>query len=292
MTYKNGTLDCMEFADYDEACIFQCPARCQQAYKDGKTDDSCSKYTYLNDCYLPCPNFCNTSYMAGETKEECEKYSDIEKCYLPCPTTCTQAFQDQVEDPSCEQYSNVPSCYYTPCEATCQASAGRKDECSGICLKYKGNENCCYNKPTCPSQCMKAYKDRVTLEECRQYETEYENCFYEPCPQFCQDSVKRNETNEACREYLGDSKCYLPSGNCPNECQQKALWGECPAACKEYMGNPDCCAPTCPPKCTNKRRGSCEATGIEECGGIPGCCAEHFDQVFGVGVYLPPPEGN
>lgn len=39
-------------------------------------------------------------------------------------------------------------------------------------------------------------------------------------------------------------------------------------------------------------RGSCEATGTEECGGIPGCCPEHFDQVFGAGVYLPPPEGN
>jgi len=289
MTYKNGTLDCMDFDD--EACFFQCPARCQQAYRNGETDDTCSKYTYLNDCYRPCPTICETAYMAGETEPECEKYSDREKCYLPCPTKCTQAFENQVEDPSCEQYSNVPSCYYTPCEASCQASAGRKDECSGICLKYKGNANCCYNKPTCPSQCTKAYRDKVTLEECRQYETVYENCFYEPCPQSCQDSVKRGETNEACREYLGDTQCYI-NGDCPDECQQKSLWGECPAQCKEYMGNPDCCAPTCPPKCTNKRRGSCEATGTEECGGIPGCCPEHFDQVFGAGVYLPPPEGN
>merc|ERR1712080_612293 len=95
--------------------------------------------------------------------------------------------------------------------------------------------------------------------------TVYENCFYEPCPQSCQDSVKRGETNEACREYLGDTQCYI-NGDCPDECQQKALWGECPAACKEYMGNPDCCAPSCPPKCTNRRRGSCEATGVEEWG--------------------------
>merc|ERR1712037_45276 len=126
---------------------------------NGKTDDSCSKYTYLDNCYLPCPRDCEIAYKMGETEPECEKYSDREKCYLPCPDKCTKAFQDQVEDPSCEQYSNVPSCYYTPCEASCQAAAGRKDECSGICLKYEGNANCCYNKPTCPTQCMKAYKE-------------------------------------------------------------------------------------------------------------------------------------
>jgi len=165
----------------------------------------------------------------------------------------------------------------------------RNDECSGICLKYEGNPNCC--RPTCPSQCMKAYKDKVTLEECRQYELEYENCFYEACPQYCRDSVARGEQNDDCKQYLGDTQCYIRT-DCPNECQQKALWGECPAQCKEFMGNPDCCAPTCPAKCTNKRRGSCEASGAEECGGIPGCCPEHFDQVFGAGVYLPPPANN
>ena len=100
---------------------------------------------------------------------------------------------------------------------------------------------------------MRAYKDKVTLEECRQYELEYENCFYEACPQYCRDSVARGEQNDDCKQYLGDTQCYIRT-DCPNECQQKALWGECPAQCKEFMGNPDCCAPTCPAKCTNKRR--------------------------------------
>ena len=36
-----------------------------------------------------------------------------------------------------------------------------------------------------------------------------------------------------------------------------------------------------------RRRKECSAGGIPECDNIPGCCAEHFDVVYGVGVYLP-----
>ena len=53
-----------------------------------------------------------------------------------------------------------------------------------------------------------------------------------------------------------------------------------------YEGDPDCCAPTCPAKCTNKRRSECSAGGVRECDGIPGCCPELFDVVFGAGVFL------
>ena len=35
-----------------------------------------------------------------------------------------------------------------------------------------------------------------------------------------------------------------------------------------------------------RRRKECSAGGVSECDGIPGCCPEHFDLVFGAGVYL------
>ena len=35
-----------------------------------------------------------------------------------------------------------------------------------------------------------------------------------------------------------------------------------------------------------RRRKECGAGGVAECDGIPGCCPEHFDIVFGAGVYL------
>ena len=41
-----------------------------------------------------------------------------------------------------------------------------------------------------------------------------------------------------------------------------------------------------------RRRKECSAGGIPECDNIPGCCAEHFDVVYGVGVYLPQTSGS
>ena len=35
-----------------------------------------------------------------------------------------------------------------------------------------------------------------------------------------------------------------------------------------------------------RRRKECSAGGVNECDGIAGCCPEHFDIVFGAGVYL------
>ena len=88
---------------------------------------------------------------------------------------------------------------------------------------------------------------------------------------------------------MRDSCVCCRSGMCSADCQEKSFWGECPKRCKEFEGDPDCCAPTCPAKCTNRRRGECGAGGVPECDGIPGCCPEHFDIVFGAGVYLPAP---
>lgn len=91
--------------------------------------------------------------------------------------------------------------------------------------------------------------------------------------------------------------CYKYKGACSEHCRESSKWGECPKECKKHQGDPDCCAPDCPFKCTNKRRNECSALGVNECGGIPGCCPEKFDSVFGavtfggaepVRGYLPP----
>jgi len=291
MTYVNGTLDCADFAD--ESCFFQCPDRCTQAYRDGESDESCAKYdSYLDKCYRPCPTSCEMAYKAGETDPSCEQYSDREKCYLPCPTKCSQDFSREVENPDCAQYSSVENCYYTPCESECQDCAREETTCPRTCEKYRGNSKCFYEKPECPAKCRSAFKSRQTDDSCKQYQNDFEMCYYTPCEEECLVSASRNENNPNCKQYVGNPICYIPDSTCPAECQQKALWGECPRQCKEYMGNPDCCAPTCPAKCTNKRRGECGAGGVPECDGIAGCCPEHFNEVFGAGVYLPPPADN
>ena len=121
------------------------------------------------------------------------------------------------------------------------------------------------------------------------------------------EAAARGECLPECKQYAGNPKCCRfvtdddvcsrprdicvcsRSGMCSADCQEKSFWGECPKRCKEFEGDPDCCAPTCPAKCTNRRRGECGAGGVPECDGIPGCCPEHFDIVFGAGVYLPAP---
>ena len=107
---------------------------------------------------------------------------------------------------------------------------------------------------TCPSDCAQAFRSRETLAKCKQYKDEYDNCYYEKCSEECRSSASRGETNPDCRQHLGDRECYVPPSTCPVECQKDAALGFCSSKCKQFEGNPDCCAPTCPAKCTNKRR--------------------------------------
>jgi len=316
-TYKNATID-LDCADFeDQSCYFECPASCRDAARRGETRPDCEKYAYLDTpdelCYKPppcsqkcldaakreqcpreceqfkgdseccfeCPRNCKDAFLQGETNDQCKKYSYLEECYKECPVKCEKAFKDEITESSCAQYKDVPGCYYTPCPQSCQDAADRK-QCPRECEKYEGNQKCCNG---CPSECSQAFGQRKTVEKCRKYSMEFEQCFYEECPRKCMDSAKKGECPSECEQYAGNPNCCIRS-DCPLECQEKSLWGECPAQCKEYAGNPDCCAATCPPKCTNKRRKECSAGGVSECDGIPGCCPEKFDVVFGYGVYL------
>jgi len=312
-TYKNTTID-LDCADFnDKSCYFECPARCSAAVRRGETRADCAKYSYLDNCYLPppcpqkcldaakneqcpreceeykgdaeccfeCPRSCKQSYDNGESNAECEKYSYLPECYRDCPTKCEKAFKDERTESSCAQYQDVPGCYYTPCPQTCQDAADRQ-ECPRECERYEGNKKCCNG---CPRECTSAFFQKRTVEKCRKYNMEFDECFYEECPRKCMDAAKSGKCPSDCEKYAGNPKCCIRS-DCPIECQEKSLWGECPAQCKEFAGNPDCCAPTCPAKCTNRRRKECSVGGVTECDGIPGCCPEKFDVVFGVGVYL------
>ena len=96
-----------------------------------------------------------------------------------------------------------------------------------------------------------------------------------------------------CYKYKGDGTRSV----CSEYCRESSKWGECPKECKKHKGDPDCCAPECPSKCTNKRRNECSARGVSECDGIPGCCPEKFDSIYGAVTfggaepargYLPP----
>ena len=313
-TYKNATID-LDCADFeDKSCYFECPARCADAFQRGETRPDCQKYaSYLENCYKPppcsqrcldaakreqcpseceqfkgdskccfeCPQNCKDSYTNGDSNEQCKKYLYLPQCYRECPTKCEEAFKAGRTDSSCARYDDIPGCYYTPCPQSCMDAAQRK-QCPRECEKYEGNRQCCNG---CPSECKSAFSQRRTVEKCRKYNMEFEQCFYEECPKKCMDAAKSGKCPSDCEQYAGNPNCCIRS-DCPLECQEKSLWGECPAQCKEFAGNPDCCAATCPAKCSNRRRKECSAGGVAECDGIPGCCPEKFDVVFGFGVYL------
>jgi len=290
-TYTNTTidLDCRDFDD--KSCYFECPLNCRKSVNEGKTNEDCEKYTYLKDCYKPppcsskciraakdkqcpadckiyegddeccyqCPVKCRNDVNNGITNPDCKQYAYLgPQCYKPCPARCEAAFQQKKTDPFCKDYQDQPNCYYTPCNSVCLTAAA-KGTCPASCEQYRGDDTCCSG---CPEECQRAFKNRIPLAKCKAYETKYSKCYFKPIT------------------------------GCPPECIEKSRWGECPAQCKAYEGNPDCCAPTCPAKCTNKRRGECSASGVSECNGIPGCCPEKFDVVFGAGVYLENGEGD
>jgi len=75
--------------------------------------------------------------------------------------------------------------------------------------------------------------------------------------------------------------CYTVKNSCSKECSKAAKAGKCLQECRKHSGNPACCAPTCPVKCTSNRQGECSDAGVEECGGIPGCCPDRYDLVLG-----------
>jgi len=312
-TFTNSTidLDCADFSDPE--CYFECPSRCRQAFNNGETRDDCKKYSYLPQCYkeppcpqtcldaaakeqcpsqceqfkgtkeccFECPTKCKEAYDDGESDESCKKYNYLPECYRECPTKCENSFKNQVVDRECERYASVPGCYYTPCSQTCMTEAAA-DKCPRQCERFEGNRACCGG---CPRECKNAFNQKRTLEKCRKYNMEFDNCFYEECPSKCMTAAAKGECPSECEQYAGNPKCCIRS-DCPLDCQEKSLWGECPKKCKEFAGNPDCCAATCPAKCTNRRRKECSAGGVNECDGIAGCCPEHFDIVFGAGVYL------
>jgi hypothetical protein len=198
MTYVNASapLDCGSFSD--ESCYFKCPAKCEAAYRNGESLASCSKYTYPPNCYRPCPTQCEAAYRAGETEPACEQYSSVDSCYLPCPTKCSSAFDQEVTEPSCAQYSRVPSCYYTPCEETCQAAAGREEQCGGSCKQYAGNPKCCFE---CPADCQAAYGRGETDASCQKYDY-LTICYYEPrCPDDCSKAFNSKRTLAKCEQY-------------------------------------------------------------------------------------------
>ena len=211
-------------------------------------------------CYVAeCDDECKEAASKGECLPQCEQFRGNDKCCAPCPTACLSA-------------------------------AAARQQCSSQCQRYSGNSKCCFSetaKPTttrrttrpsrprpstrrpsptprpsaspvvaetCPSDCAEAFRRRETLAKCKQFKDEYKDCYYEKCSEECKTSASRGETNPNCRKHLGDKECYVPPSTCPVECQKDAALGFCSSKCKQFEGNPDCCAPTCPAKCTNKRR--------------------------------------
>ena len=109
----------------------------------------------------------------------------------------------------------------------------------------------------------------------------------------CKDAAKRKQCAAGCEKWNRQDCCY---SDCPSDCIEKARWGECPKKCAKFKDDPKCCAPKCPAKCTNKRSAlwkisgtseKCRSEGVPECGGIKGCCPEHYDVLFGAVAFDP-----
>ena len=46
----------------------------------------------------------------------------------------------------------------------------------------------------------------------------------------------------------------LPLPPCPIPCQSHFTWSSCPSSCSLYQAKDNCCLPTCPAKCTRRRK--------------------------------------
>jgi len=83
---------------------------------------------------------------------------------------------------------------------------------------------------------------------------------------------------------------------CCDKCPTWDIEWYCPAAetkniqpiCKDNLDLnkcPECPCPErpkkCPPKCTCKRRCEGGASGVRECDMVPGCCPQHFNELYG-----------
>ena len=195
-------------------------------------------------CYVPqCDNECKEAAAKGECLPQCETYRGNDKCCAPCPSACLSA-------------------------------AAARQQCSRECQRYSDNQKCCYNpttppKPpnppmvrttpppgstTCPSDCAQAFRRRQTLEKCKKYEDEYDNCYYKTptptCPSDCAQAFGRRETLAKCNKYKDKyNDCYYETPTttpmttsstttkiptCPSDCAQAFRRSEILAKCKKY----------------------------------------------------------
>eukprot|EP00092_Neocalanus_flemingeri_P023887 GFUD01025912.1.p1 GENE.GFUD01025912.1~~GFUD01025912.1.p1 ORF type:complete len:697 (+),score=162.50 GFUD01025912.1:64-2154(+) len=287
---KKTMPECEQYRGNEE-CYYETQAEeceeCQPSIRRGECSIECYLEYGLGACCPTCPNICKQfareeqTYKNATLELDCSDFED-KSCYFECPKRCVNAFKKGETRQDCEKYSYLEDCYKPPpCSRGC-LEAAKNEQCPRECEKYEGNRKCCNG---CPSECGSAFGQRRTLEKCRKYSMEFDQCFYEECPSKCMDEAKKGKCPSECKKYAGNPNCCIRS-DCPVECQEKSLWGECPAQCKQFAGNPDCCAATCPAKCTNKRRKECSGGGVAECDGIPGCCPEKFDVIFGPGVFL------
>lgn len=76
-----------------------------------------------------------------------------------------------------------------------------------------------------------------------------------------------------------DTEWYCPAAETTDLgliCQNNPYLNKC-SNCPDCPERPK----KCPPKCTCKRRGECSSGGVPECDMVPGCCPQHFNEVYG-----------
>jgi len=170
-------------------------------------------------------------------------------------------------------------CYKPKCPDVCRLAA-REGKClPGKCEEFKGDTSCCNPEVTRRVTTTAATTTNTTTTDTTTTDTTTTDTTTTapPCPEYCIKSAADGDCLPTCEQYNSPKCC----SKCPAKCVEAALIGFCPKDCKQFQGDANCCAPKCPPKCTSKRRGSCAATGVEECGQIPGCCPDLFDELYG-----------
>merc|ERR1719187_2208718 len=297
--------------------VAECDDECKEAAAKGECLPQCEQFRGNDKCCAPCPPACLAAAAARQQcSSQCQRYGGNSKCCFSetakpttrrpgsttrRPRTTTRRSRTTTSRPKTttrrSQNTTTRRSRDTTTRRTTRSTTTRTTTTRRTTRPSRLRPSTRRPSPTpgpsasavvaetCPSDCAEAFRRRETLAKCKQFKDEYKDCYYEKCSEECKTSASRGETNPKCRKHLGDKECYVPPSTCPVECQKDAALGFCSSKCKQFEGNPDCCAPTCPAKCTNKRRGECSAGGVPECGGVEGCCPERYDSVYGVGLY-------
>jgi len=269
----------------------------------------------VKDCESDEEKVCSTLYESEcITQQEIhEVMDDIPKCQTVVEEMCGDDSSGYATNVKCSKWPRE-ECTLFKKQSTKYTPSTR---CSKIPVEFCGPPGCGFKEG--PEECHETVKTVVSdkPEEVCSIEPQ-SSCKYvtrlaphleevEVCFDVPKEVCTRSEVNPKKVPYPVVKKwCYgtttprIPTPEPDCCCDKCPTWDTewyCPAAettdlgliCENnpYLNKcpncPDCPErpKKCPPKCTCKRRDECNPRGVEECDMVPGCCPQHFNELYG-----------